>query len=134
MTSMATSSRTRVTSGPKRCIAAQLAVAEQRGATILRDEAVTAFDPADGGITVTTTGGDYTADRLVLTAGAWLPSLVGAEIARHFRIYRQRMIWLEIDGDTALFEPAPSLSSSGSSSNARRESTVSPRSTGRAVA
>jgi len=90
---------------PERCIAAELAVAEQCGATILRNEAVTGFDAADGGITVATTGGHYAAARLVLTAGAWLPSLVDPEIARHFRIYRQRMIWFEIDGDSALFEP-----------------------------
>ncbi len=90
---------------PERCIAAELAVAEQCGATILRNEAVTGFDAADGGIAVATTGGHYAAARLVLTAGAWLPSLVDPEIARHFRVYRQRMIWLEIDGDSALFEP-----------------------------
>ena len=90
---------------PERCVAAELAVAEQRGATILRNEAVTAFDPAGDGIVVATPRGRYTADRLVLAAGAWLPALVGPEIARHFRIYRQRMIWLAIDGDSASFEP-----------------------------
>ncbi len=45
------------------------------------------------------------ADRLVLTAGAWLPTLVGARIARHFTIYRQRLLWLAVDGDPVPFSP-----------------------------
>jgi sarcosine oxidase len=90
---------------PERCVAAELSAAERRGATVLRDEPVMGFDLARGGITVATARGRYTADRLVVTAGAWLPSLVGTDIARHFRVYRQRMFWLEIDGDPALFEP-----------------------------
>jgi len=90
---------------PERCVATQLAVAERRGATILRDEPVSDLDLAPSGITVATARGRYTADRLVLAAGAWLPTLVGADITRPFRIYRQSMIWLDIDGDPALFEP-----------------------------
>jgi sarcosine oxidase len=90
---------------PETCIAAELAVAEQRGAAILRDEPVAAIDFASDGVTVATARGRYAAERLVLAAGAWLPTLAASNLARHFRIYRQRMIWFEIDGDAALFRP-----------------------------
>jgi sarcosine oxidase len=90
---------------PEACIAAQLAVAERRGATIHRHERVMGFDVAVGGVAVTTDRGRYVADRLVVAAGAWLPTLVDASIARHFRIYRQRLSWLDIEGDPAPFSP-----------------------------
>ena len=90
---------------PEACIAAQLALAEERGATILRNEAVTGFDVAADGIVVATDRDRYAGDRLVVAAGAWLPTLVGARVARHFTIYRQRLLWLDIDGDAAAFSP-----------------------------
>jgi sarcosine oxidase len=49
------------------------------GATLHEGEAVTAWRPTpDGGVRVETQAGVYTARRLVLTAGAWLPELVPA--------------------------------------------------------
>ena len=90
---------------PEACIAAQLAVAEERGASICRNEMVQSFDASADGVAVTTDRGHYQADRLVLTAGAWLPTLVGARIARHFTIYRQRLLWLAVDGDPVPFSP-----------------------------
>jgi len=90
---------------PEACIAAQLATAERRGATVHRGETVTGFDAAAAGVTVVTDRGRYTADRLVVAAGAWLPTLVGRDVARHFRIYRQRLLWLAIDGDPVEFLP-----------------------------
>ena len=49
------------------------------GATLHEGEAVLAWRPtSDGGVQVETQLGDYTARRLVLTAGAWMPELVPA--------------------------------------------------------
>jgi sarcosine oxidase len=90
---------------PEACVAAHLAVAEDRGAAVCRNETVQRFDAGADGVTVTTDRGRYVADRLVVTAGAWLPALVDRAIARHFRIYRQRLLWLAIDGDPASFSP-----------------------------
>ncbi len=90
---------------PEACIAAQLEAAERHGATVHRNETVAGFDVAAGGVAVVTDRGRYSADRLVVAAGAWLPTLVSREIARHFRIYRQRLFWLAIDGDPAGFLP-----------------------------
>ena len=49
------------------------------GATLHEGEAVVSWQPMpDGGVRVETQQGVYTAQRLVLTAGAWLPQLVPA--------------------------------------------------------
>jgi hypothetical protein len=49
------------------------------GATLHEGEAVVSWQPTpDGGVRVETQQGVYTAQRLVLTAGAWLPQLVPA--------------------------------------------------------
>ena len=49
------------------------------GATLHEGEAVVAWQPTpEGGVRVETQQGVYTAQRLVLTAGAWLPELVPA--------------------------------------------------------
>jgi sarcosine oxidase len=90
---------------PEACIAAQLDSAKRHGATLHRNETVTGFDVAAGGVAVATDRGRYVADRLVVAAGAWLPTLVGRDIGRHFTIYRQRLLWLAIDGDPASFVP-----------------------------
>jgi sarcosine oxidase len=88
---------------PEACIAAQLAVAARGGADVRRDETVEGFDASDAGVTVATDLGRYEADRLVVTAGAWLPALAGADVARHFRVYRQRLFWLDLAGDAGPF-------------------------------
>ncbi|MEO7156844.1 MAG: N-methyl-L-tryptophan oxidase [Vicinamibacterales bacterium] len=90
---------------PEACIAAQLAAAEHDGATIHRNETVAGFDASTGGITVATDRDRYTADRLIVAAGAWLPTLVGSSIARHFKVYRQKIFWLDVDGGPATFLP-----------------------------
>jgi len=90
---------------PEACVAAQLAVAKSRGATIRCDETVRGFDVSDGEVTVTTDGGTYRADRLIVTAGAWLPGLVGPEIARHFTVYRQTLFWFDVEGPLTPFLP-----------------------------
>ena len=90
---------------PEACVAAHLAVAQRLGATLRRDEIVRGFDISDGAVTVTTEKGDYRADRLVVTAGAWLPGLVGPEVSRHFTVYRQMLFWFDVAGPLTPFLP-----------------------------
>jgi sarcosine oxidase len=80
-------------------------MAERHGATILRNEPVTAIDFASDGVTVATARERYGADRAVLAVGAWMPDLAGMGVGRRLRIFRQQLIWLDIDGDPAWFEP-----------------------------
>jgi sarcosine oxidase len=90
---------------PEACVAAHLAVAQSLGATLRRGEIVRGFDIWDGAVTVTTDEGAYLADRLIVTAGAWLPDLVGPEISRHFTIYRQTLFWFDVAGSLTPYLP-----------------------------
>lgn len=88
---------------PEACIRAQLTVAERLGATIHRQEKVTGFAVAGGGVTVTTDRSRYGADKLIIAAGPWLPQLVEARLAQHFRVYRQVMFWFDLDAPLDAF-------------------------------
>jgi sarcosine oxidase len=79
---------------PEECVAVQLALAEKHGATLHRGEMVQGID----GTTVATDRGTYTAERVILAAGAWLPRFVG-ELSTLFTVYRQVQFWFEATGD-----------------------------------
>jgi sarcosine oxidase len=87
------------------CIRTQLALAQQGGAMIHRDEKVLGFDASDSAVTVTTDHGMYPCGNLIVAAGAWLPQLVGRDIAKLFSVYRQVLYWFDIDGDASAFSP-----------------------------
>jgi sarcosine oxidase len=89
---------------PERCVAAHLRAARRRGATLRCNETATAFRASSGGVSLSTDRGVYSAANLIVAAGAWLPGLVGADIAPHFTVYRQTLSWFEIEGDATPFE------------------------------
>jgi len=60
----------------RRGTAAHLALARARGATIRPDSPVSAIAESPPAVTVTAAGESYTADRVVLTGGAWNPILL----------------------------------------------------------
>ena len=91
---------------PEACIRAHLETGAAFGARIHRGEIVTGFDAASRSVTVITDRGRYEADRLILAAGAWLPSLADPRLARHFKVYRQRVCWFDVDGAAEPFLPA----------------------------
>jgi sarcosine oxidase len=90
---------------PEECIRAQLALAQQAGATIHPNEMVLGFDASDSAVTVTTDHGTYACGNLIVAAGAWLPQLVGRDIAKLFSVYRQVLYWFDIEGDASAFSP-----------------------------
>lgn len=90
---------------PEACIGTQLELARRLGAEIRTEEILAEFDASPTGVTVTTDRARYEADRLILCVGAWLPGLLGADLARSFRIYRQVLYWFEIDGALEPFLP-----------------------------
>ncbi|WP_248897743.1 N-methyl-L-tryptophan oxidase [Haloplanus halobius] len=65
----------------EQCIVAHVQAAHDHGATVRARETVESWDADETGVTVRTDRGEYVADRLVVTAGAWtgqlLPSLSG---------------------------------------------------------
>jgi sarcosine oxidase len=81
---------------PEAAVAAQLELAAAAGATLRLGERVSRWEACGSGVSVTTAEASYTADRLVLCAGPWLPSLFpeGREL---FAVYRQLLYWFEIE-------------------------------------
>lgn len=89
---------------PERCIAVQLQQAAARGAMLRPGETVTAIEGDARSVSVTTTAGRYQADRAIVTAGPWLPGLVGGRFAAHLRVLRQVLYWFE-PTEPALYRP-----------------------------
>jgi len=90
---------------PEACIAAQLTLAEKHGAAVHRNETVLSFDVSPGGVTLETDRGRYEANRIIVSAGAWLPKLLGGPFESLLKVYRQVLHWFAIDGDPALYAP-----------------------------
>ena len=79
---------------PERCIEAFLDLAGQAGATLRHAEAVQTWRAAGGEVTVETSAARYTAGRLVLTAGAWLGTLL-RELSLPLQPERIPLFWFE---------------------------------------
>jgi len=61
---------------PEACIRAYLRAAMAHGAEVHTSERVLAWKPERGGVRVVTSNAEYTADRLVCSAGPWMSKLV----------------------------------------------------------
>ena len=88
---------------PERCIAAQLRIAQARGAELHTGEAVEAVEDLGDRVRVTTQSARYEARRVILAMGAWLPAFLG-DAGRDLRVTRQVLYWFEPRGDIAAFE------------------------------
>lgn len=82
----------------ERAIETQMRLAKQRGAAVHLEERVLSYKVAEAagqGVVVTTTAGTYYADKVILTVGPWLSSLLAKAAARSFHVYRQVIYWFE---------------------------------------
>jgi sarcosine oxidase len=79
---------------PEACVETYLDLARRNGATIRVGERVVAWTADGDGVHVRTDRATYRAGRLVLTAGAWLPSLV-PDVSMPLTIERQMFHWFE---------------------------------------
>jgi sarcosine oxidase len=80
---------------PEACIQANLDAARRHGAELRTDEPVLALESDGAGAAVRTARGRFAAAHVVVTAGAWLPGLVGGPFATHLRVMRQALYWFE---------------------------------------
>jgi sarcosine oxidase len=87
---------------PESCIAAQLEMAERLGAEMRTGERVLRWQFDGEGVSLETDGSRYRADRLTLTAGAWVPQLM-PELVANARVCRQVLYWFETDGPAESF-------------------------------
>jgi sarcosine oxidase len=91
---------------PERCIGAQIALAKQFGAIVHCNEKVETFHETTGIVSVRTSLGEYEADRLIVTAGAWLPKLISDDIGGLFKIIRQVLVWFDVMTPIERFQPS----------------------------
>lgn len=87
---------------PERAVAAQLALAQRHGATVHDSTTVTNIAASGDSVVVTTDRGTFTAAHAVLSAGAWLPTLLDDPALRsHFSVSRQELHWFAPAADRA---------------------------------
>src|SRR5262245_3455301 len=89
---------------PEACVAAQLALAEKYGAAIRRNEKALGFEQTGESVTIRTDKDTYAADRLIVSAGAWLPQLIAGKYARPFKVRRQLLFWFATKGPITPFQ------------------------------
>lgn len=85
------------------CIRAHLQLAERHGAELRFEERVTGWSDNGSGRTVTTDKGTYSADRIVVAAGAWLPKLA-PELALPLTVERNVVMWFKPASSGEVFE------------------------------
>ena len=89
---------------PELCIESQLALAENLGAEIHRNEKVLGFTATTSGITIRTSAREYRVNQVVISAGSWISSLL-PELAAHFAMYRQVLFWFELKAPIETYLP-----------------------------
>ncbi len=80
---------------PEACVAAQLALARDRGARLRFGETALEVGESAGEAFVRTDRATHRAARVVVTAGPWLPELLGPAWAGRFTVRRQVLHWFE---------------------------------------
>lgn len=83
---------------PELCIQTQLDQAQKHGATLHTNEQVTGYEAHVDHVTVTTEAGTYTADSIILSAGAWMPDFMPSDYKPNLSVYRQVIYWFETEG------------------------------------
>lgn len=89
---------------PEACVAANLELAKKYGAEIQTTETVKSFEQKGDVVTVRTNKGEYTADKLIVSAGPWLPELL-PEYFKFLGVRRQVMFWFDAKDSIQPFLP-----------------------------
>ena len=89
---------------PEACVAAQLEQARRGGAVLRFDEPVSRWEAGDGHVSVYTGLDRYSAKQLVISAGAWVGSLLPG-MRLPLRIERQVLHWFEPGSHADSFSP-----------------------------
>jgi len=82
---------------PELCIQMQIELAQQHGATVNMGEPVMDYDITADGASVTTDKGTYEADKIVLSAGAWMLGFLPVDYQSQVKVYRQVIYWFEAE-------------------------------------
>ncbi len=93
---------------PEAAVSVHLELARRHGASLKFDERVVSWSASSSGVAVRTTARSYSADRLVLCAGAWITELFpdGRAI---LAVYRQLLFWFPIRRGYPLLADMPAF-------------------------
>jgi len=93
---------------PEKCIEAHLNLARHYDAELHFDEEVTGWRPDGVGVIINTTKGSYRTSRLLLTAGAWMSTLI-RDLNLPLTAKRQVLLWFKpvVNGEDFLPERFP---------------------------
>jgi sarcosine oxidase len=95
---------------PRRMVAAQLAVAQQDGATLIRDTAVSVQAQPDGVTVRTAAGASYRADRVLIAAGAFTNSYDLLQQKLALRVKSETIVLAEVPaGHAMLLQAMPTV-------------------------
>lgn len=89
---------------PEECIKAQLSLAQKYGAEIHTNETLKIFTEENGVAKIKTNKGEYEANQVIVSVGAWLPTFLEEEYAKLFTIIRQVLFWFDIQTSIQKFE------------------------------
>lgn len=89
---------------PEKCIAAHLQMAQRHGAMLHGEEFVVAWQKEGESILVVTNKEKYSASKLVISAGAWLQTLL-PDLALPLHCTRQPLFWFEPRAQAEHFAP-----------------------------
>lgn len=81
---------------PENCVAAQLELAEKQGAEIRRNERVLEIKYKENSVEVITEKEIYRAEKLIISAGAWIKDFIEKEYLNLFKVYRQVLYWFDV--------------------------------------
>lgn len=85
---------------PELCIEGQLGLAQIHGATVQTEEPVVSVESrGHSGVTVKTERGVYSAEKVIVTAGAWINRFLPPAFSSLFKVSRQLMYWFDIRDD-----------------------------------
>ena len=92
---------------PEACVETQLRLAALRHrASVRRGVTIESVRSSKAGVKLTAEDGEvFEADRVLITAGAWLPRFLPAALRRRFTVTRQVLHWFEIKSHAERFSP-----------------------------
>lgn len=89
---------------PEDCISVMLDLARQAGCALYFDEPIEQWTPAGDGFVLRTRHGEYRADQVVFSAGAWMATELPG-IPLPLTVARQAMFWVSSRGPRERFFP-----------------------------
>jgi sarcosine oxidase len=92
----------------ERCVLAHLAAAKQQGATLKTGVTVLSWQADNDRASVITDHGAFTADKLVITAGAWAPQLL-SDLGIQMTVRRKHLHWFECNDSVYRGPNAPTF-------------------------